>query len=101
MSRTRSTSSQKPTASGKKSRSDVKKPRNVLLRDLDPELVDVFKARAEQHGRSLQSELHLSLRREARRNFDEALRISEQWHAKFSGRTFSEAKSLIDEDRRR
>lgn len=87
MSRARTTSSPKTTS--------------LLLRGVDRALVDVFKARAERHGRSLQSELQLSLRREAHRNFDEALRISEQWHGKFSGRTFSDAKIMIDEDRRR
>lgn len=87
MSRARATASQKTTS--------------LLLRGVDRALVDVFKARAERHGRSLQSELQLSLRREAHRNFDEALRISEQWHGKFSGRTFSDAKTMIDEDRRR
>lgn len=93
MPRERSTSRKKPAA--------ARKTTSVLLRGLDPELVGVFKARAKRHGRSLQSELQISLQREAGRNFEEALRISEQWHTKFSGRTFSDAKSLIDEDRRR
>lgn len=95
MARARSTTgNRQPAAGGKRTTS-------VLLRGLSTELVDIFKARAERHGRSLQSELQLSLRREARRNFDEALRISEQWHTKFSGRRFLDARSMIDEDRRR
>lgn len=74
---------------------------NVLLRGIDRELVDVFKARADRNGRSLQSELQLTLRRAAQRNFDEALRISEHWHARLGGRACNNAQTMIDEDRRR
>lgn len=93
MARSRSTSRRASAGGGKTA--------NLLLRGIDRKLVDVFKARADRHGRSLQSELQLSLSRAAHRNFDEALRVSEQWHAKFSGRAFSAAKTMINEDRRR
>jgi plasmid stability protein len=84
-----------------------RKTASLLLRGVDQSLVDVFKARAARHGRSLQAELQLSLRREAHRNFDEALAISEHWQARYQGRTFHagkapvRAKDAIDEDRRR
>jgi hypothetical protein len=86
MSRARTTSSSKTTS--------------LLLRGVDRALVDVFKARAERHGRSLQSELQLSLRREAHRNFDEALRISKHWHTRLGGRIRNDAMSMINRDRR-
>lgn len=82
------------------------KPTSVLLRDVDRAVLDVFRARAERNGRSLQAELQLSLRREARRNFDEALLVSGLWQRALAGRkkpagmTIS-AKELIAEDRRR
>jgi plasmid stability protein len=82
-------------------RKTTRKTASLLLRGLDRELVDIFKARAERHGRSLQAELQLSLRREAHRNFDEARRISEQWHEKLGGRTLGKTTSMIDEDRQR
>lgn len=82
-------------------RKTTRRTASLLLRGIDRELLDIFRARAERHGRSLQAELQISLRREAHRNFDEARRISERWQAKLAGRTFNETKSMIDEDRRR
>ncbi|MFN7429184.1 MAG: FitA-like ribbon-helix-helix domain-containing protein [bacterium] len=86
-------------------RTSGKKTASLLLRGIDRDVLDVFRVRAERHGRSLQAELHASLRRDAQRNFDEALRISQHWQGKFAGRTFTDrvgtAKQLIDEDRRR
>lgn len=78
-----------------------RKVTSLLLRGLDPELVDIFKERARRSGRSLQSELQLSLRREAHRNFDEALRVADQWHGTLRGRTFKQTTTMIAEDRRR
>lgn len=76
---------------------------SLLLRSVDRDLLDVFKARAERNGRSLQAELQLSLRREAHRNFDEALKISEHWHAALRARRtpVPAARDLIAKDRRR
>jgi plasmid stability protein len=77
------------------------KPANLLLRGLEPELLAVFRSRAERHGHSLQAELHLSLRREAHRNFDEAARISEQWQARLAGHNFGQTRAMLEEDRKR
>jgi len=74
---------------------------NVLLREVDPEIIDVLKARAERNGRSLQQELHLTLRREAKLNFEEARAMVEAWQARFAGRTFPSSEDLIREDRDR
>lgn len=62
---------------------------DVLVRNLDATVLEVFRRRAERNGRSIQAELHLSLAREAQRNFDEAVRISERWHAALSDRAAS------------
>ncbi len=82
------------------------KTSSVLLRDVDRSVLDVFRARAERNGRSLQAELQVSLRREARRNFDEALLVSGLWQQALAGRKklaggTRSAKDFIAEDRRR
>ncbi len=74
---------------------------NFLLRDLDPDVVGILKARAERAGRSLQQELHLALRRDVRRNFDEAVAISSSWRERLKGRDLPDSTELLREDRAR
>lgn len=76
-------------------------PASLLLRDLDPEVVGALKARAERAGRSLQQELHLALRRDVRRNFDEAVAISSSWRERLKGRDLPDSAELLREDRAR
>lgn len=76
-------------------------PASLLLRGLDPEVVDVLRARAERSGRSLQQELHSALRRDAKRNFDEAAAISAAWHDRLRGRDLPESAELLRDDRDR
>ncbi len=98
---TRRTPSSRPSRPSRSSSTSRGKPANLLLRGLEPELLAVFRSRAERHGHSLQAELHLSLRREAHRNFDEAARISEQWQARLAGHTFGQTRAMLDQDRTR
>ncbi|MCA9244339.1 MAG: hypothetical protein KDA32_10315 [Phycisphaerales bacterium] len=79
----------------------VGKATSLLLRDIDPEVLDVMRARAERAGRSLQQELHIALRRDAGRNFDEARAVSDQWREKLAGRKLPDTTALIRADRER
>lgn len=90
------------TKSSKKSAaSRSRESASLLLRGLDPEVVGVLKARAERSGRSLQQELHAALRRDARRNFDEAAAISASWHDRLRGRDLPDSTELLRDDRDR
>lgn len=104
------TAASKPTPRKASSKAKAPKPRpfkkpeesaNFLLRDLDPDVVGVLKARAERAGRSLQQELHLALRRDVRRNFDEAVAISSSWRERLKGRDLPDSTELLREDRAR
>jgi hypothetical protein len=89
-------------ASGRKEPARGKvKTGSLLLRDIDPDVLEVIRNRARRSGRSLQQELHLSLRRDARRNFDEARAAVDSWHAKLAGRDMPDSLALIREDRER
>lgn len=79
----------------------TREPASLLLRSLDPEVVDVLRARAVRSGRSLQQELHAALRRDAKRNFDEAAAISAAWHARLRSRNLPDSTKLLSEDRDR
>jgi plasmid stability protein len=77
----------------------AREPISLLLRGLDPEVVGVLRARAERSGRSLQQELHAALRRDAKRNFDEAAAISAAWHDRLRGRELPDSTELLRDDR--
>lgn len=85
----------------KGARKTTRRTASLLLRGLDRELLDIFRARAQRHGRSLQAELQLSLRREARRNFEEAAAISAAWHERLRGRRLPSTLRMLREDRSR
>jgi plasmid stability protein len=74
----------------------------ILVRDLEPAVVERLKERARCNGRSLQAEVAQILREEARKlTIEEARALSERWHARLAGRTFSDSAELIHEDRER
>lgn len=74
---------------------------NLLLRDLDPEILDVLRERARRNGRSLQQELHAALRRDTGRNFDEARGLTQFWHERLKDRDLPDSTEMIREDRQR
>lgn len=74
---------------------------NLLLRDIAPDVLDVLKDRARRSGRSLQQELHIALRRDAHRNFDEARAITDAWHERLKGRRLPDSTELLREERQR
>lgn len=74
----------------------------ILVRDLETAVVERLKARARCNGRSLQAEVAQILREAARMYTpEEALALSETWHRRLAGKTFSESADLIREDRER
>ena len=73
----------------------------VLVRDLDRSVIERLKARAQQHGRSLQVELKTIIEQAARSDLEAARRAAERLRRKLAGRKFSDSTVLIAEDRRR
>lgn len=73
----------------------------VLVRDLDDKVIERLKARAQQHGRSLQVELKTILEQAARNDLEAARQAAERLRRKLAGRKFSDSAALIAEDRRR
>jgi antitoxin FitA len=74
----------------------------VLVRQLDEKIVDRLKKRAQENGRSLESEVRTILE-EAVPDYEGAWKRIEQFHKRLkkSGRTFSDSAELIREDRDR
>lgn len=74
----------------------------ILVRDLEPTVVERLKERARCNGRSLQAEVAQILREAARMYTpEEALALSEMWHQRLAGSAFSDSADLIREDRDR
>ena len=75
---------------------------SVLVRDLDPAVVERLKARAEENRRSLQKELKAILETAAAQTtWAEARANIERVRERFAGRQFSDSAELIREDRDR
>ncbi len=74
---------------------------DILVRNVKPEAVDRLKARAKQHGRSLQGEVKALLEQAAGLGGEEVSRMLDGWKQRFAGRTFSRSTDLIHEDRQR
>ena len=73
----------------------------VLVRDLDRSVIERLKARAQQHGRSLQVELKTIIEQAARSDLEAARQAAERLRRKLAGRKFSDSTELIAEDRQR
>lgn len=73
----------------------------VLVRDIDEQVVERLKARAERNGRSLQVELKMILDQAARLDMIDARRLAERIRKKLSGRIHGDSVELIREDRER
>lgn len=74
---------------------------DILVRGLDAETVKRLKARANQNGRSLQSEVKMLVERAAGTGGDQVATILNRWKEQFAGRRFSSSARLIREDRNR
>ena len=73
----------------------------VLIRGLDPELVERLRAQAKRNGRSLEAELRVGLESLAKDTPEEAVRKADEIRAMLKGRKFSDSTELIREDRER
>jgi plasmid stability protein len=74
----------------------------VLVRNLEPEVVERQKARARVHGRSLQAEVVDILNAAAKQmTMEEARELALAYQRRLAGRTFCESADLIREDRER
>jgi plasmid stability protein len=71
----------------------------VLVRNLDDHVVDMLKARAEQHGYSLEQELRLILTAAARPTPLERVAAARRIRALGDGRPRSDSTQLVREDR--
>ena len=74
----------------------------MLVRDLDPEVVERLKARARVHGRSLQKEVKAILEEAAATlSIREAEEVAGSWQRSLAGRGYSDSAGLVREDRER
>lgn len=72
----------------------------MLVRDLDPEVIERLKARAHSHGRSLQKEVKAILEEAAATlSMSEAAEVSGLWRERLAGREHGDSAELIREDR--
>jgi plasmid stability protein len=73
----------------------------LLVRNLNPDIVDRLKARARQHGRSLQSEVQRILEEAAGRRMEDARALADRIRASLEGLPSSDSVELLAEDRAR
>lgn len=71
----------------------------VLIREVDPGVVDKLKQRAKKRGRSLEAELRLMLEREADLPDVDYVAEAAQIKSLFGDRVFPDSAELIREDR--
>lgn len=76
----------------------------ILVRNLEPDVVKRLKKRAQDNGRSLQSEVKMILEQAANAptvDMETARKLCEQFRRRFKGRHFPDTVQLIREDRDR
>ena len=73
----------------------------LLIRDLEPDLVERLKERAHLHNRSLQGEVKTILEESARLTLAETRDLALSWHQRLAGRSYGNSADLVREDRER
>lgn len=73
----------------------------VLVRDLDPEVIQRLESRARLHERSLQGELKSIIEDAARLDWEEARATADRLREELGGREHSDSGTLQAEDRER
>ena len=79
----------------------------VVIKDLDPIIIEKLKLRAQRQGRTLEAELKVILEEAAAEEVDRAALKAVAWEriersrAKYAGQTFSDSAELLREDRQR
>jgi plasmid stability protein len=74
---------------------------NLLVRDLDPDLLERLKAQAKRNRRSVQAEVKELLKNHVALSMEEAIKRIEKFRQSLGGRKFSDSAELIREDRER
>ena len=73
----------------------------VLVRDVEPAVMEKLRARAQRNGRSLEAEARVIFRAAVTSDASEMRAEVERVRALFAGRTFSDSAALLREDRER
>ncbi len=73
----------------------------LLIRDVDPAVIERLEARAKARGHPLEAEVRLILQQAVAEEQEEIRERIERIRAFFAGRTFSDSAELIREDRER
>lgn len=73
----------------------------VIVKGLNESVVERLKARAKQHGHTLQNELKTIIEQAAHQDFASARKLAAQLRRRLSGRTHTDSAELIAEDRAR
>jgi plasmid stability protein len=73
----------------------------VIVKGLDESVLERLKARAKQHGHTLQSELKTIIEQAAQQDFASARKLAAQLRRKLAGRTHTDSAELVSEDRSR
>ncbi len=74
----------------------------LLVRDLEPEIIDRLKLMAKSHHRSLQGEAKLILEEAAQKmTMEEFKARAQKWRKRLAGRKFGDSAELIRQDRDR
>ena len=73
----------------------------LLIRNLEPGVINRLKQRAKQHHRSLQGELKSIVEAAVKMSVEEAVRASKAWHKRLASHSFSDSAKHLREDRDR
>ena len=73
----------------------------VIVKGLNESVVERLKARAKQHGHTLQSELKTIIEQAVQQDFASARKLAAQLRRRLSGRVHTDSAELIAEDRTR
>ncbi len=71
----------------------------LLIRNLEPEMINALKLMAKRHHRSLQGELKAIIEAATKMSVAEAQQITSSWKEQLAGRTFTDSTELLREDR--
>ena len=72
---------------------------DILIRGLSDKTVRRLRARAERHGRSLQSEVKMLLEQVADTGVQQVAAILNRWERRFRDRKFANSARMIRKDR--
>ncbi len=73
----------------------------ILVRDLDPGVIERLMARARRHGRSLQGKVKAIMEAAASQSMSDARSVAEDWQKRLAGKILGDSSDLIREDRER